>query len=141
LPRYGFFVRAEDIEGHLRRFDELGVEHSDPKRISDGGDEGTVVYFRDPDANEYELWAPRSLPPGAMDSDNPTGLGRISHVVLESRDLDRTRDFNGQLFSLDEIYSAGIPKDVLAYRLAGGGRMLFQKIDPDAETRGGQQWF
>jgi len=141
LHRYGFFVRPEDIEGHLRRFDKTGVEHSDPMVISDGGEEGTVVYFRDPDNNEFELWAPKFMPPGAMDSGNPTGLGRISHVVLESRDLDRTRDFNGQLFALDEIYSADIPKNVLAYRLAGGGRMLFQRIDPDAETRGGQQWF
>lgn len=141
LPRYGFYVRPEDVEDHLRRLDELGVEHSDPKVISDGGEKGTVVYFRDPDHNEYELWAPRFMPPGAMDSHNPTGLGRISHVVLESRDLERTRQFNGELFALDEIYNADVPKDVLAYRLAGGGRMLFQKIDPDAETRGGQDWF
>jgi catechol 2,3-dioxygenase-like lactoylglutathione lyase family enzyme len=141
LPRYGFFVRREEIPGHLRRFDELGVEHSDPMRISDGGDEGTVVYFRDPDANEFELWAPNSLPPGAMDSRNPTGLGRLSHVVLESRDLDRTLDFHGELLALDPIYNADIPKDRLVLRLAGGGRIVFQKVDADAETRGGQQWF
>ena len=141
LPRYGFYVRQNEIAGHLARFDALGVEHTDPMQISHGGEPGTVVYFRDPDHNEYELWAPRSLPPGAMDSNNATGLGRISHVVLESRDLDRTRTFNGELFSLDEIYSADIPKDVLVYRLAGGGRMLFQQIEPDTETRGGHDWF
>jgi catechol 2,3-dioxygenase-like lactoylglutathione lyase family enzyme len=141
LPRYGFFVRPEDIVGHLRRFDELHVEHSDPTQISDGGDEGTVVYFRDPDANEFELWAPDHLPPGAMDSGNPTGLGRISHVVLESRDLDRTLAYHAELLALDPIYSTDIPKDLLVFRQAGGGRILFQKIAPDAETRGGSQWF
>jgi len=141
LPRYGFFVRPEDIAGHLRRFNELKVEHSDPLQISDGGDEGTVVYFRDTDANEYELWAPKHLPPGAMESGNPTGLGRISHVVLESRDLDRTLDFHGELLALDPIYSADIPKDRLVLRQAGGGRIIFQRIGPDDETRGGTQWF
>jgi len=45
-----------------------------------------------------------------MDSDDPTGLGRISHVVLESRDLDRTLDFHGELLALDPIYSADLPK-------------------------------
>src|SRR4051794_8175612 len=39
LPRYGFFVRPEEMEGHLRRFDEAGVQHSDPMVISDGGEE------------------------------------------------------------------------------------------------------
>jgi catechol 2,3-dioxygenase-like lactoylglutathione lyase family enzyme len=140
LPRYGFFVRPVDLEGHLRRFDALQVEHSDLIRTSEGGAEGTVVYFRDPDANEYELWAPKTLPPGAMESGNPTGLGRISHVVLESRDLERTRDFEGDLFALDEVHSADIRKELLVYRLAGGGRLIFQTIDPDAETRGGQCW-
>jgi catechol 2,3-dioxygenase-like lactoylglutathione lyase family enzyme len=140
LPRYGFYVRPEEIEGHLRRFDEAKVEHSDPTRISAGGEEGTVVYFRDPDGNEYELWAPRSLPPGAMESGNPTGLGRISHVVLESHDLDRSLDFHTKLLAIDPIHSADIPRDILALRLAGGGRIVFQKISPETETRGGEAW-
>ena len=76
-----------------------------------------------------------------MESGNPTGLGRISHVVLESRDLDRTLDFHGPLLALDPIYNADIPKDLLVFRQAGGGRIMFQKIAPDAETRGGTQWF
>src|SRR5947207_15905695 len=110
-------------------------------QISDGGDEGTVVCFRDTDANEYELWAPTHLPPGAMESGNPAGLGRISHVVLESRNLDRTLDFHGPLLALDPIYGADIPNDLLVFRQAGGGRIMFQKIAPAAETRGDTQWF
>ena len=76
-----------------------------------------------------------------MDSRNLTGLGRISHVVLESRDLDRTLDFHAELLALDPIYSGDIPKDSLVFRLAGGGRIIFKKIAPEAETRGGSQWF
>lgn len=139
LPRYGFYVRPEDIDTHLRRFEELGVEATDPVHISTGGEDGTAVYFRDPDGNELELWAPRSLPPGAMESGNPTGLGRISHAVLESRDLDRSLDFHSRFLAVDPIYSADIPQEMVALRLAGGGRLLFQKIEADMPTRGGER--
>src|SRR5438105_2750051 len=27
LPRYGFYIRAADVDAHLRRLDELGVPH------------------------------------------------------------------------------------------------------------------
>ena len=76
-------VPLEAVTAHLRRCSveiELGPVDKIGARAA-----LRSVYFRDPDANEYELWAPRSLPPGAMDSDNPTGLGRISHVVLDVR--------------------------------------------------------
>lgn len=139
LPRYGFYVRAEDLDTHRRRFEEYGVEASEPIHTSAGGEEGTAVCFRDPDGNEYELWAPRSLPPGAMDSSNPMGLGRISHAILESRDLDRSLAFHSSYLAVDPVHSADIPKDMAVLRLAGGGRLLFQKIEPEAETRGGER--
>jgi len=75
-----------------------------------------------------------------MDSGNPKGLGRISHVVLESRDLEHTLDFHSDLLALDPIRNADVPKDVLPFRLAGGGRIIFQKIDPETRTRGGEVW-
>ena len=62
------------------------------------------------------------------------------HVVLESRDLDRSLDFRGQFLALDLVSSADIPRDRLVLRLAGAGRMIFQQIAADAETRGGLQW-
>lgn len=139
LPRYGFYVRAEDLDAHRRRLEEYGGEVSEPIHTSAGGEEGTAVYFRDPDGNEYELWAPRSLPPGAMNGGNPLGLGRISHAVLESRDLQRSLDFHGTFLAIDPIHSADIPEDRVVLRLAGGGRLLFQKIDPDTTTRCGER--
>ena len=139
LPRYGFYARGEDLDMHRRRFEQYGVEASEPIHTSAGGEEGTTVYFRDPDGNEYELWAPRWLPPGAMDRGNPKGLGRISHAVLESRDLDRSLDFHSTYLAVDPIHLADIPNDMAVLRLAGGGRLLFQKIEQDAVTRCGER--
>lgn len=139
LPRYGFYVRQEELDLHRRRLDQLDVEASDPVRTSAGGEEGTALYFRDPDGNEYELWAGDSLPSGAMESGNRLGIGRISHAVFESRDLDRSVEFHTRYLAVDPIRSADIPKNVAVLRLAGGGRVLFQKIDPDTPTRGGER--
>ena len=38
------------------------------------GEEGTALYFRDPDGNQYELWATDTPPPSAMEGDNKAGL-------------------------------------------------------------------
>jgi hypothetical protein len=92
-PRFGFWVRPEEIDAHRQRLEEMGVPTTSPIRTSEEGEEGTAVYFGDPDGNQYELWAPDQMPEHAMEGDNPVGLGRISHSVLESTDLDRTVDF------------------------------------------------
>src|SRR5437773_7787040 len=44
-PRYGFYVRADDIERQLKRFDQLGVNHSQPSRQTGLGEAGTSVLF------------------------------------------------------------------------------------------------
>jgi predicted enzyme related to lactoylglutathione lyase len=89
-PRYGFYIRKEDIDAHLRRLDELNVPHTQPIRIAEEGEEGTTIFFSDPDGNQFELWAPDKLPDGAMDKASSLNVGRISHGVYESRDLERT---------------------------------------------------
>src|SRR4051794_14418232 len=73
-PRYGYYVRRGDLDEHLARLDKFDTPHTDPIDISSEGEEGTVVYFMDPDGTQYELWAPRHLPPAAMEADNPTRL-------------------------------------------------------------------
>src|SRR5581483_2924105 len=70
-PRYGFYIRSEDIDEHLRRLDSLSIPHSDAIRTSEGGEPGTTIYFEDPDANQFELWAPDRLPDGAMAKESP----------------------------------------------------------------------
>src|SRR5512145_1295917 len=62
LPRCGFYVRPGDIDAHLRRLDQHKISHSDPIRTAADGDEGTVIYLADPDANQYEFWAPERMP-------------------------------------------------------------------------------
>lgn len=138
-PRFGFWVRPEDIDGHRRRLDELGVATSEPTITSEAGDEGTAVYFADADGNAYELWAPKELPEHAMEGGNPFGLGRISHSVMESADLDRTIDFYTRFAGIDPIESADIPADRVVFRLAGGGRMMFVMVDSIGPRTGGQE--
>src|SRR5437762_11767661 len=51
-PRHALFIRKEDIDEHLRRLDDLKVPHLDPVRTSAEGDEGTAIYWEDPDRNQ-----------------------------------------------------------------------------------------
>lgn len=81
LPRFGFFIRPEDIEEHLRRLDEHQVAHTEPIHTSAEGQEGTAVRFADPDGNPLEFWAPKHLPAGAMAGATPAKVGRISHEI------------------------------------------------------------
>ncbi|MEA2640279.1 MAG: Glyoxalase/Bleomycin resistance protein/Dioxygenase superfamily [Chloroflexota bacterium] len=140
-PRFGYWTRQAELDAHRRRFDALGVAASDPVRTSEDGEPGTAVYFTDPDGNQYELWAPDELPEAAMEGGNALGLGRISHAVLESTDLDRTTDFYGRFCAVEPIQSADIPKDTVAFRLAGGGRLVFKQVEAiGARTGGHETW-
>ena len=129
LPRFGFFIRPEDIDEHLRRLDDLKVPHTDAIKTSAEGQEGTAVRYTDPDGNQYEFWAPTHMPTGAMAGETPAKVGRISHAVYESRDLDRTADFFDRFAALDPIQSSDLEKDTLAMPLAGGGRIVYHKVD------------
>lgn len=129
LPRYGFYVRPEDIDEHLKRLDAHDVPHTDPRRTSQEGDEGTAIYFEDPAGNQVEFWAPARMPGGAMAEAGPLKVGRISHAVLESRDLDRTAEFFTRFCNLDLASTSDVPKDTLAFRLAGGGRLVFKLVE------------
>lgn len=140
-PRYGFFVRREDLDQHLRRLDRHQVPHTDPRQTSEEGQEGTVVYFEDPDGNEFEFWAPVEMPAGAMEVAGELGIGRISHGVFECRDLDRTADFFMRYCGIDPIRSADIPKDTLSLGLAGGGRIIYKQVDVLGTRTGGRGTF
>jgi hypothetical protein len=128
LPRFGYFIRPDDVDEHLRRLDEQKVPHTDPIRTSAEGQEGTAIRLVDPDGNQLEFWAPTHLPAGAMAGETPMKVGRISHAVYESRDLDRTADFFDRFAALDPIVSADVDKDTLAMPLAGGGRIVYHKV-------------
>ena len=128
-PRFGFFIRAEDVDEHLRRLDEHQVPHTDPIRTSAEGQEGTAIRFADSDGNQLEFWAPTRMPAGAMAGATSAKVGRISHAVYESRDLERTADFFDRFAALDPIVNADVGKDTLAMPLAGGGRIVYHKVD------------
>ncbi|HWH75884.1 MAG TPA: VOC family protein, partial [Candidatus Binatus sp.] len=89
MPRCGFYIRPEDIDKHLRRLDQHKIRHTDPVKNNSEGDDGTTIYFADPDGNQYEFWAPVQMPEGAMDVRTSENVGRISHCVYGSRDLGR----------------------------------------------------
>ncbi len=129
LPRYAFYILAADIDAHLRRLDAAGAVHTDPIRTSAEGDAGTTIYWQDPDGNQFEFWAPDALPDGAMHGCGPERVGRLSHAAFESRDLDRTAAFFERYCALEPIRSADLASNVLALRLAAGGRLVFHKVD------------
>lgn len=141
LPRYGFFIRPEDVDEHLQRLDERGVPHTDPILTSDEGEEGAAICFQDPDGNQCEFWAPARLPEGAMAGSGPLKVGRLSHGVFESRDLAKTAEFFTTFCDVQPIEDDDIPEDTLALRLAGGGRLVFKKVEQlELRTGGAARW-
>jgi len=140
-PRFGYFIRSEDVGDHLRRLEQFDIPHSDPIKTSEEGQEGTAIHFEDPDGNQLEFWAPTHLPAGALSTTNPTGVGRISHAVQESRDLNKTVEFYSRYCGLDLIESADIPKDTVAMEMTGGGRLVFKEVDTLAPRTGGHNKF
>jgi catechol 2,3-dioxygenase-like lactoylglutathione lyase family enzyme len=141
LPRYGFYVRAEDVPEHMRRLDELGVPHTTPTRTSAEGEAGTTIFFQDPDENQFEFWAPDRMPDGAMEGASPQGVGRISHAVFESRDLDRTASFYSRFCGLDRMGGPGIAPDTMVLPMVAGSRLVFKKVDQlQLRTGGSTKW-
>lgn len=128
LPRYAYFVRPEDIDDHRKRLEEQGVAYVGPVRTSAEGRDGMALYFKDPDGTQIELWAPRQMPDGAMEQDNPVGIGRLSHTVQESRDLSRTAEFYSKYLDMSVLESADIPKDTLVMESAGVARLVFKEV-------------
>jgi predicted enzyme related to lactoylglutathione lyase len=129
LPRYGYFVEAADLDAHLRRLDAAGAIHGEPFRTSAEGDPGTTIEWQDPDGNQFAFWAPDEMPAGAMTDCGPARVGRISHGVFESRDLERTAAFFKRFADLDPVRNAEVPDGTLVLRLAAGGRLVFKLVD------------
>jgi len=127
LPRYGYYINANDIDAHLSRLEAAGAPHSGPIRTAAFGEAGTAIYWQDPDGNQFEFWAPDVLPEGAMTGCSAAGVGRISHGTFESRDLARTAAFFKEFCELEPIRNSDVADDVLALRLAAGGRLVFQQ--------------
>lgn len=129
LPRYGYYIHKADIDTHRRRLEANGVVHDDPVRRSDEGDTGTAIAFQDPEGNQFEFWASDAPPAGALTKPTELGVGRISHGVFESRDLERTADFFKRFCELEPLRSSDIATDTLVLPLASGGRIIFKRVD------------
>ena len=141
MPRYGFFVRPEDVDDHLRRLDLHGIPHSGPVRTSAEGDDGTAIAFEDPDGNQFEFWAPVHMPRGAMDFFTPAKVGRISSAVYGSRDLGRTADYFSEFCGVEPLRGPEIPEDTLVLPLEGGARIVYHLVDEvDGRVTGHGPW-
>jgi catechol 2,3-dioxygenase-like lactoylglutathione lyase family enzyme len=141
-PRYGFFVRPQQLDEHMLRLDRHGITHGDPVDTSEEGVEGTAVYFEDPDGNQYEFFAPAQMPDGAMDVATAAGVGRMSSAVYGARELQRTADFFNTFFGMKPATGPEIPEDTLVLPLASGGRIVYKLVeDADPRTIGHRPWF
>ena len=137
LPCYRYFIRAEDIENHLRRLDQYQVPHNGALRTSEEGEDGTAIRFEDPDGNQLEFWAPARMPPGGMDQETTVKVGRIAGALFESRDLTKTADFFTEYCGIDPISNADVSKNTLALKFTAGGRLAFKKVDALTGRTGG----
>ncbi|HEY3117723.1 MAG TPA: hypothetical protein VGK54_13350, partial [Chloroflexota bacterium] len=93
------------------------------------GEDGTAIYWEDLDGNQFEFWAPARMPAGGMDDCGPLKIGRVSHGVYESRDLQRTADFFSRYCALEPLVNSDVPSDTLVLPLAAGGRMVFKQVE------------
>ena len=141
-PRCGFYIRPEDIDRHLRRLDQHKIPHTDPVKTTAEGDEGTVIYFSDPDGNQYEFWAPVHMPQGAMEICTAEKVGRISHAVYGSRDLARTAAFFEKYCGAQPEQSPAIAEGLLVLRLRAGARLIYKLVDRvDERVAGHSPWW
>ena len=142
MPRYGLFVRPEEIKEHMSRLDRLGVPHTDPLRTAAEGDEGTAIYFEDPDGNQFEFWAPVHMPDGAMEASTPLKVGRVSSAVFGTRDLKKAAGFFSHFYGLEQLSTPDMIEDTVALGLAGGARIVYKLVEQaDRRTAGHHPWF
>ena len=110
--------------------------------MSTEGDVGTAIFFEDPDGNQYEFWAPAYMPEGAMEVCTSVKVGRISHAVFGSRNLQRTAAFFNEYCSVRPIESPKIPQDTLVLRLLGGARVIYKLVESmDERVAGHGLWW
>lgn len=142
MPRCGFYIRSDDIDGHLSRLDRHKIPHTDPIRTAAEGEEGTVIYFADPDSNQYEFWAPVHMPQGAMEICTEEKVGRISHAVYGSRDLGRTATFFKKYCGMKEERHSQLAEGTLVLRLQAGARIIYRLVDEvDERVAGHSPWW
>jgi catechol 2,3-dioxygenase-like lactoylglutathione lyase family enzyme len=142
LPRCGFYIRPADIDEHLRRLDQHKIPHTDPVRTAAEGEEGTVIYFADPDGNQYEFWAPVHMPRGAMEICTSEKVGRISHAVYGSRDLARTAAFFEKYCGMRVENNPKTAEGTLVLRLQAGPRIVYKLVDQvDERIAGHSPWW
>jgi catechol 2,3-dioxygenase-like lactoylglutathione lyase family enzyme len=142
LPRCGFYIRPSDVDAHLRRLDRHKIPHSDPIRTAADGDEGTLIFFADPDGNQYEFWAPENMPEGAMEIATECHVGRISHAVLGARDLLRTADFFENYCGVKAEQNSKTAEGTLVLRMRAGGRLIYKLVDKvDERVSGHGNWW
>jgi catechol 2,3-dioxygenase-like lactoylglutathione lyase family enzyme len=127
---------------HLRRLDRYKVPHTDPVKTAADGDEGTVIYFADPDGNQYEFWAPAHMPEGAMEIATDEKVGRISHAVYGCRELTRTAAFFEKYCGIEPEQSSKTAEGTLVLRLRAGARLVYKLVDKvDERVAGHGPWW
>ena len=158
-PRYGFYIRREDIDAHMKRLERIDhaarnptgintnkhgvgiprcLPYSDPVRTSIGGEDGTVIRFTDPDDGQWEFWAPDRMPHGAMSDPTPLGVGRISTATYGSRNLRKTAEFFSRFCGIEPAETGSDFDRRLVMPLAGGPHIVYElTAEPDVRTKDG----
>jgi catechol 2,3-dioxygenase-like lactoylglutathione lyase family enzyme len=142
LPRCGFYIQPGDIDTHLRRLDKHKILHTDPVKTAAEGEEGTAIYFADPDGNQYEFWAPAHMPEGAMEIATDEKVGRISHAVYGCRDLARTAAFFEKYCGVQAEQNSKTAEGSLVLRLRARAQLIYKLVDKvDERVAGHGPWW
>ena len=127
---------------HLCRLDRYKIPHTDPVKTTAEGDEGTAIYFADPDGNQYEFWAPAKMPEGAMEIATDEKVGRISHAVYGCRDLAKTAAFFEKYCGVQAEQNSKTAEGTLVLRLRAGARLIYKLVDKvDERVAGHGPWW
>ena len=110
-------------------------------RTAAEGDEGTAIYFADPDGNQYEFWAPVHMPEGAMEIATDEKVGRISHVVHGAATW-RTAAFFEKYCGIQPEQNSKTAEGTLVLRLSAGARIVYKLVDKvDERVTGHGPWW
>jgi hypothetical protein len=72
-----------------------------------------------------------------MASATSVGVGRISHAIYESRDLERAADHFDTYCAVEPEINSDTDKDTLVLRLVGGVRIIYKRVDSMQQRTGG----
>mgnify|MGYP003577289414 CR=1 FL=1 len=99
-----------------------------------------MIYFADPDGNQFEFWAPVHISKGAMEICISEKVGRINHIVHGARELGRTASFE-KYCGIQYEQNSKTAEGTLVLPLRACARIVYKLVDRiDERVSGHGTW-